>query len=177
MCRLLGIEKYMAKVISLLGNREDLGSPFFIMKYALGHAFSARNLFENFPVRKLKMSVDQCKDIYSDGNKRDLAVSIFLESLEMVVNDIVDNNVHFKFPGLGKTQAYLYMKRTSGDKFKKAFKKGKWKDVDFITSNFSGYQLALRMESEKRLPREKAVYLSSKDKQKITDNTNSGKQY
>lgn len=147
------------------------------MKYALGHAFSAKNLFENFPVRKLKMSVDQCKSIYSDGSKRDLAESVFLDSVEMVVDDIIDNNTHFKFPGLGKTQAYLYMKRTSGDKFRKAFKKGKWKDVDFITSNFSGYQLALRMESEKRLPREKSIYLAPNDRNRISTNTNLGKQY
>ena len=147
------------------------------MKYALGHAFSAKNLFENFPVRKLKMSVDQCKSIYSDGSKRDLAESVFLDSVEMVVDDIIDNNTHFKFPGLGKTQAYLYMKRTSGDKFRKAFKKGKWKDIDFITSNFSGYQLALRMESEKRLPREKSIYLAPNDRNRISTNTNLGKQY
>jgi hypothetical protein len=37
------------------------------------------------------------------------------------------------------------MKRTYGNEFKKAFKNGKWRDVDFITSNFSGYQLVLEM--------------------------------
>jgi hypothetical protein len=31
------------------------------------------------------------------------------------------------------------MQRTTGEDFKKAFKRGKWRDVDFITSNFSGY--------------------------------------
>jgi hypothetical protein len=31
------------------------------------------------------------------------------------------------------------MKRTEGKKFKKAFKNGKWNDVDFVMSNFSGY--------------------------------------
>ena len=78
---------------------------------------------------------------------------------------------------MGRTQAYLYMKRTEGKKFKKAFKNGKWNDVDFIMSNFSGYQLTLEMQSEKRLPREKPIYLSGKDKQRIIDNTNMGKQY
>ena len=143
----------------------------------MGHAFSLHDLFMNFPVEKLKMTPQQCKEIYSDGSKRDLAASIFAESLQMVINDIIDNNIHFKFPGLGRTQSYLYMKRTTGDKFKKAFKKGKWNDVDFVTSNFSGYQLTLEMQSEKRLPKEKSIYLSPKDKQKITDNTNQGKQY
>lgn len=143
----------------------------------MGHAFSLHDLFMNFPVEKLKMTPQQCKEIYSDGSKRDLAASIFAESLQMVINDIIDNNIHFKLPGLGRTQSYLYMKRTTGDKFKKAFKKGKWNDVDFVTSNFSGYQLTLEMQSEKRLPKEKSIYLSPKDKQKITDNTNQGKQY
>ena len=143
----------------------------------MGHAFTGKDLFMNFPVDKLKMSKEQCIDIYSDGNKRDLAEQIFIKSVYMVVDDIIDNNVHFKLPGLGRTQAYIYMKRTEGKKFKKAFKNGKWNDVDFITSNFSGYQLALEMQSEKRLPREKAIYLSGKDKQRIIDNTNAGKQY
>ena len=62
-------------------------------------------------------------------------------------------------------------------KFKKAFKNGKWNDIDFVMSNFSGYQLTLEMQSEKRLPREKPIYLSAKDKQRIVDNTNRGKQY
>ena len=145
--------------------------------YAVGHAFTGKDLFMNFPVEKLKMTKKQCIDIYSDGNKRDLAEQIFMKSVEMVVDDIIDNNTHFKFPGIGRTQAYMYMKRTDGKDFKKAFKNGKWNDVDFITSNFSGYQLALSMQSEKRLPREKPIYLSPKDKQRIIDNTNEGKQY
>lgn len=145
--------------------------------YAVGHSFMAKDLFMNFPVDKLKMTKDQCIEIYSDGNKRDLAEQIFIKSVQMVVDDIIDNNTHFKLPGLGRTQSYLYMNRTTGDKFKKAFKNGKWRDVDFITSNFSGYQLVLEMQSDKRLPRQKPVYLSSKDKQRIIEKVNEGKQY
>lgn len=143
----------------------------------MGHAFTGKDLFMNFPVDKLKMSVEQCKQIYSDGNKRDLAEQIFIKSVQMVIDDIIDNNTHFKLPGLGRTQAYMYMKRTDGKKFKKAFKNGKWNDVDFITSNFSGYQLVLEMQSDKRLPRQKDIYLSSQYKQRIIDYTNAGKQY
>lgn len=143
----------------------------------MGHVFTGKDLFMNFPVRKMKMSKDECREIYSDGNKRDLAEQIFIRSLQIVVDDIIDNNVHFKFPGLGRTQAYMYMKRTTGKDFKQAFKRGKWNDVDFVTSNFSGYQLVLDMQSEKRLPRQKNIYLAPQDKQRITDNTNMGKQY
>lgn len=144
--------------------------------YAMGHAFSLHDTFMNFPVEKLKMTTEQCKETYSDGSKRDLAASIFARSVQMVVDDIIDNNVHFKLPGMGRTQAYLYMKRTEGKKFKKAFKNGKWNDVDFIMSNFSGYQLTLEMQSEKdSLGRNLSIF--PKDKQRIIDNTNMGKQY
>jgi len=67
------------------------------------------------------------------------------------------------------------MKRTSGEKFKKAFRNGKWRDIDFLETDFSGYQLVFEMLNEKRLPREKPVYLGPKDKQKITDYVNNGK--
>lgn len=144
---------------------------------ALGHAFTGEDLFITFPVEKLKMTPQQCVEVFSDGSKRDLARVIFTDSLEMVVNDIIDNNTHFKLPGMGRTQAYLYMNKVQGNKFKKAFKRGKWRDVDFITSNFTGYQLGFEMQSTKGLPRFKNVYLGKEYKQRITDNTNAGKQY
>lgn len=147
------------------------------MNYALGHAFKLKDLFMNFPIKKFKMKSKKIVKVYSDGNKRDFAAGIFADSLELVINDIIDNNVHFKLPTLGRTQAYMYMKRTSGDKFKRAFRRGKWRDVDFVTSNFSGYQIVLSMESKKRTPRTKLIYLAPKLKQKITDYTNEGKQY
>ena len=145
--------------------------------FAMGHCFTGKDLFNNFPVNKLKMSKEQCIATYPDGSKRDLAASIFTRSVQMVVDDIINNNVDFKFPTLGQTQAYLRMKRTTGQNFKKAFKNGKWNDVDFLTSNFSGYQIVLDMESKKRTTRQKDIYLSPKDRDRITENTNLGKQY
>ena len=95
--------------------------------YAMGHCFTGKDLFNNFPVNKLKMSKEQCIATYPDGSKRDLAASIFTRSVQMVVDDIINNNVDFKFPTLGQTQAYLRMKRTTGQNFKKAFKNGEVK--------------------------------------------------
>lgn len=144
---------------------------------ALGHAFTAKDLFQNFPLHKLKLTKEACVKAYSDGHKRDFAASIFVRSLEIVVDDIIENNTRFKFPGIGTTQAYLQMKRTTGSAFKHAFKHGKWRAVDFIKSYFTGYQLSLIMESLKRPIREKLVYLSKNKTKKLTEYTNQGKQY
>ena len=69
------------------------------------------------------------------------------------------------------------MKKTEGYDFKQAFKRGKWRDIDFIKSNFCGYQLSLIMKSLKRPAREKLIYLSKDKTKKLTEYVNKGKQY
>lgn len=145
--------------------------------FAMGHAFTSQDLFHNFPIKKLKMDYNLVKKIYSDGDKRSLASSIFTRGLQMIVEDIIENNVHFLLPTIGSNEAYLYMKKTSGNNFKNAFKNGKWRDVDFLTSNFTGYQLALSVKSSKRPAKEKSIYLDCKHKDRITELTNEGKRY
>ena len=142
-------------------------------KFAMGHTFSAQDIFHNFPIKKLKMNYDLVKKVYSDGDKRSLAASIFTKGMQLIVEDIIENNVHFLLPTVGSSEAYLYMSKTSGNDFKRAFKKGKWRDVDFLTSDFTGYRLCLRRSN--RYGRwVKRIYLSSKYRDMITDLTNKG---
>jgi hypothetical protein len=94
--------------------------------FAMGHAFSAKELFYNFPIKKLKMDYDTVKEIYSDGDKRSLSASIFTKGMQLIIEDIIENNVYFLLPTLGTSESYLYMNKVSGESFKKAFKKGKW---------------------------------------------------
>ena len=145
--------------------------------FAMGHTFSSQELFHNFPIDKLKMDYNTVKKIYSDGDKRSLSASIFNKGMQLIVEDIIENNVHFMLPTTGSNEAYLYMKKTSGDNFKKAVRRGKWRDVDFLSSNFSGYQLALSIKSKKRPEKEKPIYLGYKHKDRITELTNEGKRY
>lgn len=145
--------------------------------FAMGHTFSAKDLFHNFPIDKLKMDYDTVRSIYSDGDKRSLSASIFTKGMQLIIEDIIENNVHFLLPTLGSSEAYLYMNKTSGNDFKKAFKRGKWRDVDFLTSNFTGYQLSLKVKSSKRPEKDKSIYLGYKHKDRITELTNEGKRY
>lgn len=147
------------------------------MRYALGHALNATDLFVKFPVKKLKMKPDLCKKLFPDGNKRDLSRSIFITCMELVINDIIDNNVEFRLPVLGRTESFLYMKRISGKRFKSAYKKGRWRNVDFLETNFCGYQIYLAMKSKTRLSKEKRVYLAPIDRDRIDNHANAGKQY
>jgi hypothetical protein len=143
----------------------------------MGHTFSTKDLFYNFPIDKLKMDYNTVRSIYSDGDKRSLSASIFAKGMQLIVEDIIENNVHFLLPTLGSSESYLYMKKTSGNDFKKAVRNGKWRDIDFLTSNFTGYQLAMSVKSPKRPEKEKSIYLGYKHKDRITELTNEGKRY
>ena len=145
--------------------------------FAMGHTFNTKDLFHNFPIDKLKMDYNTVRSMYSDGDKRSLSASIFAKGMQLIVEDIIENNVHFLLPTLGSNESYLYMKKVSGNDFKKAVKNGKWRDVDFLTSNFSGYQLAMSVKSTKRPEKEKSIYLGYKHKDRITELTNEGKRY
>ena len=145
--------------------------------FAMGHTFSTKDLFYNFPIDKLKMDYNTVRSIYSDGDKRSLSASIFAKGMQLIVEDIIENNVHFLLPTLGSSESYLYMKKTSGNDFKKAVRNGKWRDIDFLTPNFTGYQLAMSVKSPKRPEKEKSIYLGYKHKDRITELTNEGKRY
>ena len=181
MHNLLGIKSERILAINQLYNNLGIlviGSLLCFMKnLALGHAFNAKDLFKNFNINSIKITPEEVKKIYSDGNKRDLCSQIFSKALEIVVEDIIENNVHFQLPTLGRSKADLYMRRTSGEDFIKARNNGKWEDVDFVNSFFSAYQLCLRMYGNKRSERSKPIYLNKQLSDKITKHTNEGKQY
>lgn len=146
-------------------------------KFAMGHTFSAQEIFHNFPIGKLKMDYNKVKEIYTDGDKRSLSASIFTRGLQLIIEDIIENNVCFLLPNLGVKEMFLYMDKKQGEEFKQAVRRGKWKDVDFLTSNFTGYQLALVIKNKKKPEKKKTIYLDYKHKDRITQLTNEGKRY
>ena len=100
---------------------------------------------------------------------------IFRECVKEVLNDIVDNNVTFVLPTQGRF-AEMHVKRTYGEDFKRARRSGKWRDVDFLSSGFSGNEIVLNIKSGNFI-KSKTVYVDKNIKNKITENTNKGKQY
>lgn len=147
-----------------------------IEKYALGHAFSSNELFENFPYQKLELTCNQCEKIIKNRHRDILVKRIFKESLRIVLEDIIDNNITFELPLKGNKKCNIHMQRFTDTKFKKLRKSGKWRDIDYLKSMFTGYQLGFYMLGN-RTPRVKNIYLNKYYKNKITQNTNNGMQY
>ena len=145
------------------------------MNYAVGHSFNVDEMFMNFPYKKLKLTCEDCKRINRNKDRDALVKKIFRDSVKVILNDIIDNNVTFILP-TNKGIADIHVRRTYGEDFKKARKRGKWKNVDFLSSNFSGNELVLSMKHNV-FSKEKIIYVDKNLKSKITENTNNGMQY
>ena len=136
------------------------------MNYAVGCAFNQDEMMINFKKQKLK----------TVKNKK-LIKKIARDSIKLVLNDIIDNNVTFQLP-TGSRKADIHVRRIDGKEFVRARQNGKFQDVDFLSSNFSGNQLVLNMYDREGKPtRIKPIYLNKKYKDKLTNYTNQGKQY
>lgn len=145
------------------------------MNYAVGHSFNVDEMFMNFPYKKLKLTCEDCKRINGNKDRDALVKKIFRDSVKVILSDIIDNNVTFILP-TNKGIADIHVRRTYGEGFKKARKRGKWKNVDFLSSNFSGNELVLSMKHNV-FSKEKIIYVDKNLKSKITENTNNGMQY
>lgn len=144
--------------------------------YALGCAFNLDEILMNFPYKDLLTNCLLCQQVIGDNHRNLLVKKIFKKSLELVLNDIVNNNITFWLPLTGTKKCNLHIRRVQGEEFKKLRRGGKWKDVDIVNSMFSGYEICLFMLGN-RTPRVKKVYVNKSLREQITFNTNRGIPY
>ena len=119
------------------------------MNYAVGCAFNQDEMMMNFKKQKLKTV-----------KNKELIKKIARDSIKLVLNDIIDNNVTFQLP-TGSRKSDIHVRRIDGKEFIRARQNGKFQDVDFLSSNFSGNQLVLNMYDREGKPtRIKPIYLN-----------------
>lgn len=136
--------------------------------YATSYAITADELYIKFPSKKYISFADE----WDNWKLIHLYARIFKYFFYLVILDIIENGITFKFPP--GCNAWLEMIPISGDKFTIARQNGAFKDVDFLTSNFTGYQLYLRF-TNRYGKWTKQIHVSKKYKDRITELTNKGK--
>lgn len=141
------------------------------MRFALGCAFNMKELFLNYK-RKFKVPKR------FKGDKKGAIIKVFTEHVKDVIDDIIDNNTEFILPTGKNRLTVMKMRRVDGESFKRLRKAGKFRDIDFLTTNFAGYEIVFEMfYADGRPRRRRTVYVDGKRKKRITDNANNGKQY
>jgi len=144
-------------------------------KYKCSHCFTNLDLYDNFDFNSLGITKKTCREKRKD-TKKEYVVSVFMYCLYLIMLDIVKNNITFVVPLFGNQEACFYVKMFENEKFQKMYSKGGFKGIDFLNSNFKGYQIYFQY-THKGGVKEKPIYISSKLKDIFYDNINKGKQY
>ena len=135
------------------------------MNYALGYAFTLSNMYEQFDKRKLS-SNDYV------GTKQVIAMRVFKDCVKLVVDDIINNNAVFHLP-TGKRKSSIELRCFTGEKFKRARQKGKFKSIDFLATDFTGYELSFQWENRRTTTR-KSIYINRNKREQIFRNAEQG---
>lgn len=138
--------------------------------WATSYALTAKDLYTKFPYKRLKIPYRNWPGAFARSPIYLLA-RVFRYFIYLVVKDIIENKTTFRFPRTYR--AFLEMLPVSGEEFIKARQNGKFQDVDFLTSNFTGYDIGLRYNT--RYGKwTKAIHITEKYKNRITELTNQG---
>lgn len=144
--------------------------------YALGHAINGPQLFLPFNNRRIKTERKYVKELVKSEHKEYLANMIFADALQLIIDDIIDNSNTFDFKLAKGVTAEIYIKGYSDEEFLKRRKRGLWKEIDYLSTNFTGY-LPMFKYQKAGYTVEKPIHLDTKRKMKIAENANNGKSY
>lgn len=143
--------------------------------WPLGWACNLNDIFVRFPYEKCKSLIAKTKAL-----KRQKVKQVFRECINQILTDITINNDTFVSPKMKYYGGELHMEPIMGKEFMDLRKKGKFSQVDFLESNFTGYQMYLYIKGKRDnfLSRRKfPVYVSKFFRDNINKRTNAGKSY
>lgn len=143
------------------------------MNIARGYAFSLKDMFKNFRHKKLKITCQECLKLFKTSHKDEVGMRVMLASMELIMNDILENGVIFKIPGC---KAEIKMRRICDDDFKIARSRGAFPNIDFLKTQFTAYRPALYMYNSNKT-RIKPIYMNKEYTKKLDEYVNSGKKY
>ena len=144
---------------------------------ALGWACNLNDIFVRFPYEKYKSLITKFR---TKQLRRQKVKQVFREGVQQILDDIIENNVTFKIQGIGYQGGELHMEAITGSDFEHAKQYGKFQNIDFLESLFTGYQLYLYVHGKRDnfLHRRKfPVYMNKFFRDKLVQYTNQGKVY
>ena len=145
--------------------------------FAIGWACNLNDIFVRFPYEKCKSLI---KNFNTKQLRRQKIKQVFREGVQQILNDVIENNVTFKIQGVGYQGGEIHMEAITGSEFEKVRENGKFKNVDFLESLFTGYQMYLYIhgKSDNFLYNKKyPIYVNKYLRDKLVKYTNEGRVY
>lgn len=139
------------------------------MRFALGYCFDSFDIFEKFDLKKIHFTQKETWQYFHDYSKIRFVHYVFMKMLKYIMNDIIDNDIEFIFPG--RSNFSMYVKRYAGEDFKKLRRLGVFQDVDFLKTNFSALALVIHRKNRNIKDPILRVYISGDEKRKLIEHT------
>ena len=145
------------------------------MRILFNHGLTAGELYTNTPKRIIDKGWRWMNDRYGwTETYEDAIADPFKYCFSLILNKVIDERVRFKIPS--KTEAYIDFEIVSEDKFREQRQNGRFSEIDFIESDFTGYFMNYYYKTkayQKAMP----IYLGGDLKRKFLEGINSGVKY
>ena len=143
--------------------------------YKTGYCFNTRELYDPINPAKWNITMDFAKE-QGFSSHRSLCGHVLCYLLYLIILDIIENNVTFELPLVGNKEARIYVKCFQDDDFMRMYAGGKFLGIDFIASEYKGYQIHYQWKRG-HFYKEKPIYISHTIKDWFYYKINKGKQY
>jgi hypothetical protein len=112
------------------------------MRYKTGYCFVTKELFETMNKKELNITTKMYKEYKSD-TLVEFCAYVLNYFFYLVLLDIIENNVTFVFSlgGQQERSATISVKCFENEIFQKQYAVGRFNGIDFLQSNFKGYQI------------------------------------
>lgn len=145
------------------------------MRILFNHGLTVEELYSNTPKRIIDRKWTWfIKNYGQTSSYEDAIADPFKYCLGLILNYILDNKVRFIIPGV--PESYIDFEIVTGEFFEDQRQKGRFQEIDFIESDFTGYALRYYFKArayQKAYP----IYLGGELKQKFFNGINSGEKY
>lgn len=147
----------------------------FNMQYYTKYCFTAKELYETTNPSKWNIT-DSFVQSHGHRDRYTFCGYVLVYFFYLVFLDIIKNNITFEFPMTGGYSASIYVKCFQDEDFRRLYSGGKFLGIDFIASEFKGYQMFYQWRCHNRI-KEKPIYINNKLKHWFYTQINNGKQY
>jgi len=145
------------------------------MRILFNHGLTPAELYSNTPTKIIDRKWRWFIKHYGATSSYENAISDpFKYCFGLIMNKILDDKVRFKIPV--RSEAYIDFEIVADEKFEQHRKNGRFKEIDFINSDFTGYALRYYFKA-KAYQKSYQVYLGGSLKKKFLNGINSGEKY
>ena len=144
------------------------------MRILFNHGLLVNELYVNTPEKYHYKRWRYLNDTYGwNQTYEDALAEPFCYAMNLIINRILDEKERFKIP---YSDAYIDFEIVTGDKFIEQRQNGRFSNIDFVESDFTGYFLNYFYKT-KAYQKQMPIYLGGELKAKFIDGINSGVKY